>query len=558
MLTSMLSATAVILAIVAALTACTTATPTLGPTESPTPRDVAATPALLPDTPEPEATVTPTSSPEPMTTVIPTTAPGATPASTPSPQPTVTFGPTPTPGAPKALAPLPIHDHQALLADLSQAELRCFDVHEKLTRTLASPGTAPKEEQALFIDCLEDETIARLFLAGFVPRTEPLSLESSTCVRAAFEVIEPRKVMTAGLEGDPASAMAGTMAALPVTIACLNDEEWEAAAPGLGMRPEERAGMRCLMRELGGPREMAGVMRVAQAGHFTPLSSAAAECGLEIGPKSEGEPVIPRPPPTATPEAPVTPPATTLTIIVAEVPADIPEYDRSEWRHWTDEDGDCQDARQEVLIEESLAEVTFQTDRKCRVATGRWYGAYTGTFVEDPGALDVDHVVPLKNAHRSGGWRWPPEKKAEYANDLSDPEHLIAVTAGANRSKGAKGPEEWAPPDSDYWCEYATDWTDIKERWLLTMTPRESEIVMDMLYTCEEPPEVEVLTGMIVVTGVDKPTPEPEEPVYESCEEAEAAGEELVKGSQGGGRGFPKAMVPSARDGDGDGVVCEN
>ena len=27
--------------------------------------------------------------------------------------------------------------------------------------------------------------------------------------------------------------------------------------------------------------------------------------------------------------------------------------------------------------------------------------------------------------------------------------------------------------------------------------------------------------------------------------------------NQGGGRGFPKSMVLSARDGDGDGVVCE-
>ncbi len=45
--------------------------------------------------------------------------------------------------------------------------------------------------------------------------------------------------------------------------------------------------------------------------------------------------------------------------------------------------------------------------------------------------------------------------------------------------------------------------------------------------------------------------------VYDSCEAAVAAGEPRVLGSAGGGRGFPHATVPSARDGDGDGVVCE-
>ena len=44
---------------------------------------------------------------------------------------------------------------------------------------------------------------------------------------------------------------------------------------------------------------------------------------------------------------------------------------------------------------------------------------------------------------------------------------------------------------------------------------------------------------------------------YASCDAAEEAGEERVQGGNGPGRGFPKAMVPSARDGDGDGVVCE-
>ena len=42
-----------------------------------------------------------------------------------------------------------------------------------------------------------------------------------------------------------------------------------------------------------------------------------------------------------------------------------------------------------------------------------------------------------------------------------------------------------------------------------------------------------------------------------SCEEAVAADVQRVQGSRGGGRGFPAHLVPSARDGDRDGVVCE-
>lgn len=46
-------------------------------------------------------------------------------------------------------------------------------------------------------------------------------------------------------------------------------------------------------------------------------------------------------------------------------------------------------------------------------------------------------------------------------------------------------------------------------------------------------------------------------PVYDSCDAAVAAGELRAQGAAGTGQGFPHATVPSARDGDGDGVVCE-
>ena len=174
-----------------------------------------------------------------------------------------------------------------------------------------------------------------------------------------------------------------------------------------------------------------------------------------------------------------------LPVSIAAVPADLPEYDRGTWRHWTDEDGDCQNARQEVLFVESSIAVTFQTEDRCRVATGLWEGPYTGTAVDDPGDLDVDHMVPLQNAHRSGGWRWSPERKRQYANYLGYDNHLIATTSSANRSKGSKGPEEWRPPLEDYWCTYAIDWVSIKNEWGLTVTEVEYVALSEMLATCK-------------------------------------------------------------------------
>ena len=44
----------------------------------------------------------------------------------------------------------------------------------------------------------------------------------------------------------------------------------------------------------------------------------------------------------------------------------IPDYNRAEWRHWIDHDGDCLDTRHELLLRESLTSVTFKVNNACK------------------------------------------------------------------------------------------------------------------------------------------------------------------------------------------------
>ena len=239
------------------------------------------------------------------------------------------------------------------------------------------------------------------------------------------------------------------------------------------------------------------------------LLAGAVGCDLaapDSGPSPSATPVPPAAtvPATATPTpaaatatASLTAENTTATsglvlpVAVAPVPSALPEYDRGDWRHWIDEDRDCQNARQEALIAESLAAVEFESPDECRVVSGRWEGPYTGEIVSSPSELDIDHMVPLANAHRSGAWGWSRERKRAYANGLGYENHLIATISSANRSKGSKGPEEWRPPLESYWCVYAIDWATVKSDWGLTVTEAEYEALLEMLATCPMPVSLE-------------------------------------------------------------------
>ena len=118
-------------------------------------------------------------------------------------------------------------------------------------------------------------------------------------------------------------------------------------------------------------------------------------------------------------------------------------YQREDWKHWIDADGDCMNTRHEILQSQSVGRVKLSPGG-CYVSSGTWHDPYSGKSYARASDLDIDHVIPLKWAHEHGAANWSPERKETFAND---PRNLLAVDDGLNQAKGAKGPTEWMPPN---------------------------------------------------------------------------------------------------------------
>ena len=161
---------------------------------------------------------------------------------------------------------------------------------------------------------------------------------------------------------------------------------------------------------------------------------------------------------------------------------DLPAYHREEWGGWRDINGDCRDTRADVLAAESLERVTYPNG--CTVVKGKWQDPWNGRTFEDAGDLDVDHHVPLADAHYSGGYAWSEEQKRTYYNDTQLPVALNAMSRLDNRAKGADAPHRWNPALPEKHCTYATGWIAVKSKYDLSVTPGERQALAQMLQSC--------------------------------------------------------------------------
>lgn len=169
---------------------------------------------------------------------------------------------------------------------------------------------------------------------------------------------------------------------------------------------------------------------------------------------------------------------TTLASLTIATQHSMTGYSRDRFPHWRKAGANC-DVRDSVLKRDGK---DVQLDG-CNVTAGSWYSWYDAKTYTELTKVDIDHMVPLANAWRSGADKWTDDKRSDFANDLEHPQ-LFAVAASANRSKGDQDPSTWKPPNHGAWCDYAQDWIAVKAYWKLSITAKERDALSEMLVTC--------------------------------------------------------------------------
>lgn len=149
-------------------------------------------------------------------------------------------------------------------------------------------------------------------------------------------------------------------------------------------------------------------------------------------------------------------------------------YARSKFGDWIDADGDGLDTRAEVLIDESKVPVTISYRT---VRTGKWLSLYDNVTWTNASDVDIDHVVALSEAWKSGAHAWSSARRLAFANDLGVSWALRAVTDNVNMSKGDRDPSSWIPPYRAAVCTYLVGWVAVKLRWGLSVDAAEKSSI---------------------------------------------------------------------------------
>lgn len=149
---------------------------------------------------------------------------------------------------------------------------------------------------------------------------------------------------------------------------------------------------------------------------------------------------------------------------------------------WVDTDHNGCGTRDDILARDAARTGgSVQRDGRCKVISATLVDPYTGATITKS-QIDIDHVVPLGLAWRSGAATWPTDQRIAIANDRRN---LLAVTDSVNQSKSDKGPDQWMPPNRGEWCDYARTMVTVLADYSLRLTVAAKSKLISVLKGCQ-------------------------------------------------------------------------
>jgi hypothetical protein len=172
-------------------------------------------------------------------------------------------------------------------------------------------------------------------------------------------------------------------------------------------------------------------------------------------------------------------------------PAPLTGYARTQFGPaWADVDRSGCDQRNQVLARD-MTNVKLRPGSRCVVASGRLTDPYTGkqiNFVRGQGtseAVQIDHVVALADAWRTGAQQLDQQTRAQMAGDLLE---LLAVDGPTNEAKRDRDAAAWLPANRTYRCSYVARQVAVKTRYRLWVIPAERDAMDRILAACPATP----------------------------------------------------------------------
>ncbi|MBO9665710.1 MAG: HNH endonuclease [Bdellovibrio sp.] len=168
------------------------------------------------------------------------------------------------------------------------------------------------------------------------------------------------------------------------------------------------------------------------------------------------------------------------TVFNEDLPVPAEKYMRKlHFGRWINDPTDetCMNTRAKVLVRDSQGDVTYRNGKTCVVEDGKWQDPYTDTSLTSSRQIQIDHMVPLKNAYMSGAFNWDYKMRCLYANYMGFRPHLVSAEAHQNMSKGDGGPEKYLPPNEGFRCQYIRNWLAVKMIWRLALNPDEAQAI---------------------------------------------------------------------------------